>query len=246
MNALDKANGDSRIQSLIKEVSSKVKVKYRKSKHDSWASNMEHGVATIWWKGCAHPSASFAHELLHIKLQLNGYKRIRVSFSNLADPATSSRLMECIDNEIQHHKFYDEFIAIGFKPDQFYGDSDSEIEEFLEKQISECMSSTVEAAIVFFSLIAPGGSLTDEAKTRIRAKLYALDGGKHIPCFEGIEKAIMEWSSASSGDATEYIKRVILSIKPHDNCTWYGFSKNARPANGDGVFVDQSFSVEEQ
>lgn len=245
MNALDKANRDSRIQSLKKEVLSRIKVKYRKAKSDSWASNMEQGIATIWWKGCAHPSASFAHELLHLKLQLAGYKRIRVSISNLADPETSKRLMGCIDNEMQHHKFYREFTTLGFRDDQFYCDFDSGIEEFLESEISQCNSSTVNASIVFFSLIAPGGSLTDVAKTSIRAKLYALDGGKHIPSFEGIEASIADWVGVPSADATEYIRRILLAIKPHNNLTWYGFSEADRLANGEGVFADQPFEVEE-
>ena len=246
MNALDKANRDGRISSLKKEVASQVKIRYRKSKNDSWASNMEHGIATIWWKGCRHPSAAFAHELLHIKLQLTGYRRIRISISNIAEPQTSNRLMNCIDNEMQHHKFYDEFISLGFQADQFYCDADSGIEIFIENEISQINSSTVNASIVFFSLIAPGGFLSDSAKSRLRAMLDKLDDGKHARCFKEIEKTVADWVGSPSADATEYIKRVLLAIKPQDNCTWYGFSNTERPADGDGVFVDKSFDVIEK
>jgi hypothetical protein len=92
MNAMDKARGDPRVQNVLRELSGKVKIKYAASKHEGWGSNLQNGQATIWWSGCRHPSASLMHELLHIRLQLRGYRRIRVSVSNIADPETAKRL----------------------------------------------------------------------------------------------------------------------------------------------------------
>lgn len=246
MNSIDKARTDPRLQSLLKNLATQVKIKYVRSEDDGWASNLEGTVATIWWCGCKHPSASLAHELLHIQLQLNGYRRIRVSVSNIASPETSKRLMDCIDNEIQHHKIYPVFISMGFTPEQFYRDSDAEVEQFLRQAVGSGFTSVADASIVFFSLIAPGGRLTDAAKEDIRNQLNAMDGGKYESTLDGILRAISDWTQSQSSDAREYIKQVLLAIHPIKNLTWYGFASSARPPDGDGVFVDLEFSLREQ
>lgn len=245
MNAIDKARGDPRVQNVLRELSEKVKIKYAASKQEGWGSNLQNDQATISWSGCRHPSASLMHELLHIRLQLKGYRRIRVSISNIADPETAKRLMDCIDNEMQHHKFYPDFLSAGFTSDQFYSDSDADTERFLDGEISSGPGSTAAAAIVFFSLIAPGGTLLPSAKARLRQRLEALDGGAHSAAFLGIESAVNAWVASTETDATEHIRRVLLAVRPTGNLTWYGFEATHRPPNDVGVFVDQPFGVRE-
>jgi hypothetical protein len=246
MNVLDKARTDKRVQAVLTDVSNQSKLKFSQSiDDDGWGSNVEDDKATIFWAGCRHPSASLMHELLHVQLQLNGYKRIRISISNIADAETSKRLMDCIDNEVQHHKIYAAFLGAGFKPEQFYRDSDSGVEAFLEREIDGGLSSTAAVSIVFFTLIAPGGGLSDVAKARLRARFDALDSGKHGAAFRGIESAIADWIASPNADATQYIKRILLAIQPADNLTWYGFSATDHPKNGSGIFADHVFSVGE-
>lgn len=245
MNALDQAKTDPRIQSILTEVSSRVKVDYVAAEHQGWGSNMEDGMAEISWSDCRHPSASLMHELLHIRLQLSGYRRIRFGISNVADPETCKLLMDCLDNELQHHKFYADFIAAGFSPDQFYMDSDADTEKFLDAEIDAGFTSTAAAAIVFFSLIAPGGSLSESAETRLRQRLETLDNGAHAAAFGGIAAAVQDWIASPSSDARTTIRRILLAIRPNENLTWYGFQADDRPDNGGGLFVDQSFRVRE-
>lgn len=153
MNSLDKARTDLRLQLLLKSLETRVKIKYIRSKDSHWASDLQGNVATIWWCGCKHPSASLAHELLHIQLQLNGYRRIRIHISNIAPIKTIQRLFDCIDNEIQHHKIYPEFISMGFTAEQFYCDSDTETEQFLHQELAREFDSVADASIAFFTLI---------------------------------------------------------------------------------------------
>ena len=244
MNSLDKAKSDRRVQSLLKNLEAQVKIKYRRSNDDGWGSNLEGLFATIWWCGCKHPSASLAHELLHIQLQINGYRRIRVIVSNIASYEIIKRLMDCIDNEIQHHKIYPLFISMGFTPEQFYCDSDAETIQFLRQEVALGFNFVAEASIVFFSLIAPGGGLTDAEKDDLRTQLITMDDGKYSSAIIGISSAISDWIQSPISDASEYIKQVFLAIQPENNMTWYGFSSLARPF-GDGMFVDLEFSVKE-
>ena len=244
MNAFDKARKDPRVTPLLTEVENSVRLEFVAAKHDGWGSNMEDGRATIWWSSCRHPSASLTHELLHLRLQTQGYRRIRISISNIADPQTSKILMDAIDNEIQHHKFYKEFLNAGFHPHQFYADSDADIERFLDGEIDSGPHVAASVATIFLSLIAPGGNLMDSAKSRIRAKLVALESGVHTAMLENIERLLRDWTASVETDATAYIKNILLAVRPTNNLTWYGFRATDRPPDV-GVFVDQEFGVQE-
>lgn len=134
MKAIDKARRDPRVSSLLEEVDAKTKLKFSQSKEPGWGSSYADGIYRITYSGCRHPSASLAHELLHVKTQLNGYKRIRIGISSIDQTQSFNRFMECFDNELQHHKFYEEFISLGFEPHQFYMDEDAETESFLSQE----------------------------------------------------------------------------------------------------------------
>lgn len=245
MNSLDKARNDPRITSLLKTVSSHIKLKFERSKDNGWGNNLDGDIAKIAWTGCAHPSASLAHELLHIQLQLNGYKRIRIGISNITTPEVFKSLMECVDNEIQHHKIYPQFIALGFLPSQFYRDDDAYTEEYLRDQIKRGFNSAADAAIDFFSFIAPGGQFSNSANSELRSLFYGLEDGKFATVFNVIESAVADWKSAQTNDAYDYVKRIFLAIHPINNLTWYGHSISAHPSRGEGVFVGQEFDVGE-
>jgi hypothetical protein len=232
------------VTSLLAEISNEVTIKFVASDHDGWGSNMEDGSATIWWSGCRHPSASLAHELLHLRLQLQGYKRARIIISNIADPETNKRLMGAIDNEIQHHKFYADFLAAGFEPHQFYMDSDADTEHFLDGETNGGPHSAASVAINFLTLMAPGGSLTDSAKSRLRDKFDALESGTYRPMLGNIQRILDDWTASPGADATAHIKELLLAIRPTDNFTWYGFRVTDRPPDT-GIFVDQEFAVVE-
>jgi hypothetical protein len=104
MSTIDKARCDARIQTILSEVSAKAKLKFLKSGQDEWSSNLEKRKAVIGYCGCRNPSAALAHELLHIDAQLRGYRRMRVFVTLMAERASFKRLLDCLDNELQHHK----------------------------------------------------------------------------------------------------------------------------------------------
>ena len=230
--------------SLLADISNQVALRFVPADHDGWGSQMEDGQATISWGDCRHPSASLAHELLHLRLQLRGYKRMRIVISNIDAPETNKRLLGAIDNEIQHHKFYPDFLGAGFKPHQFYMDSDADTERFLDGEMDSGPHTAASVAIIFLSLVAPGGSLTDSVKSRLRDRLDTRESGTYKPMLGNIERILSEWTVSPEADATAHIKKLLLAIKPNDNLTWYGFRATDRPPDV-GVFVDERFAVQE-
>jgi hypothetical protein len=166
-----------------------------------------------------------------------------MSISNIDAPETNKRLMGAIDNEIQHHKFYADFLRAGFKPHQFYMDSDADTERFLDGEIDGGPHSAASVAIIFLSLVAPGGSLTDSAKSRLRGRLDTLESSAYRAMLGNIQRILDDWTASPEADATAHIKNLLLAIRPTDNRTWYGFHATDRPPDT-GIFVDQKFAIE--
>ncbi len=242
MKAIDKARRDARIAALLEEISDKIKIKYKKSDDDGWGTNFEAGVTTVYWSGCKHPSASLAHELLHLKTQLSGYRRVRVGTSSLDQTKTFGIFIRCIDNELQHHKFYNEFLSLGFRPDQFYMDSDSETEAYLNQEIDQGINNIFRLVTCFFTAIAPGGAMSAIKANEIKEKLFSVENGNHSAKLKSIEEIVKTWSEDKNYDVSIPIKKIMLEIEPNNNLTWFGY------ASGDtfpeeGFFVDLPFDI---
>ncbi len=124
MNPKKRALQDKRIAPLFESVRTRVKVRFEKGTGAMWGSNMENGEAVISYVEANHPSSALAHELLHFDTQLKGYKRMRAVASNLTPLEGVRNVLEALDNELQHHRFYSDFLDLGFKPSQFYCDVD--------------------------------------------------------------------------------------------------------------------------
>lgn len=242
MKAIDKARRDSRISSLLSDISSNTKLKYTKSKNDGWGCNYSNGAFIISYSGCNHPSAALAHELLHVKTQLNGYKRIRIGISSIDQTESFIRFMTCLDNELQHHKFYNEFIMLGFEPHQFYCDSDIETEAYICGEINNGYKKLIDAVICLFSIIAPGGTMPNTTIDVLKQQLFSVNDGVYKGSLQKIEKAVNNWAQSPSFDAVQTVKNILLSMEQTNNLTWFGFdAADKTPSNG--FYVDMPFEV---
>lgn len=241
MSVIDKARNDQRVTILINGLSQQVKIKYKKSKIDSWGSSMENGVATISYCGCRHPSASLAHELLHIDTQLKGYRRIRIGISSVYQTMSSfGNLLTCLDNELPHHKFYSQFLSLGFKPDQFYMDSDIETEKYLRRELSKQYSMLTELIPNYFTVIAPGGSIEESVKKELKNDFLNINEGIYKKQLLKIERLVKSWAASKSYDNIQLMKEIMLTIQKENNLTWFGFNSSDQPPN-QGIFVDKEF-----
>lgn len=240
LSVIDKARSDKRILTLLSDVSARTKIKYHKTNDGGWGSYMEQNTAHISYSGCKHPSASLAHELLHIDTQLRGYKRIRIFFSSIDQTILIKNLMDALDNELQHHKFYKNFIDLGFAPIQFYQDSDAETEGYLKEILTHSFNSILEVVPQFLTAIAPGGIFSQDARENIKNSFLALNGRQFSSQLIEIERIIVDWASSSSYDAIETIRNILLTIQPDNNLTWIGHNDSDRPPH-EGFFVDKPF-----
>jgi hypothetical protein len=114
------------IKDLISEynedVSSRINIKLVPQKGGGWSAQIDDsGDAIIGYSKSEYPDAAFAHELLHIKAELDGLKDPYVR-SN--EPGIDWTLIRFFINQLTHHRFYEEFYDMGFSENEFLNDND--------------------------------------------------------------------------------------------------------------------------
>jgi hypothetical protein len=112
---------DSRNKSLYDNLCDAISFEIKNSNEKSWTSKLEDVKAIICIRKSTHPVACFTHELLHMKYELQGMSR---PFIFGPDNDIIGQLAPHLYNEFAHHKFYKEYILMGFPPEEFLGDSD--------------------------------------------------------------------------------------------------------------------------
>jgi len=242
VSIVEKAKSNSNVKSLLHEIQQKVKLKFHRSQVETWGSDMGSDTAYIYYQKCINPAASMAHELLHIATQLRGYRRIRIGVSSYDQTSLFKRFMGCIDNELQHHKFYNKFLEMGFSPNEMYCENPFELERDLKESIKNTQKF-IELIPDFFTLIAPGGSLTDNVKEDLLKEVMLINGGEYQDQLKAIESIVAEWRRSESYDNLPVISEIMLVLQPKPNFTWFGFTTSDCPPN-QGFFVDKVFKVE--
>ena len=241
---LDKANADPRISDLLANIQAQIPIDYEWSDVALWGAHIQNGRAIITVTRTGHPSAALAHELLHIDLQLKGYRRPRGFLSDIVDLPTFQLLMTCLDNELQHQRMFAPFSAMNFRSKQFYADSDVNTERFIWSELAKAQGR-IERAIHFFTLIAPGGAISEGGRNQLRQKFRTVDDGVHESTWVVIEAIVARWKNDPSFDVTSYLKEILQTLapttitKPHRS--WFTF----QPATEKGLaFPDPGEFVE--
>ena len=67
-------------------------------------------------------------------------------------------------------KMYSEFISLGFKPEQFYHESDINKEKLLTDYLQTNDTNFIRIAVEYLTLIAPGGSISKQANRHLKHK----------------------------------------------------------------------------
>lgn len=235
---------DDRVKSLVDDLKNKMAIVYKPSALDNWSVLLDENVAYIYYKDCKDPAAALAHELLHIETQLKGFKRLRYGFSGHFDPMDFKPVIDCFDNELQHHKFYDRFISLGFTPESFYDDSDISTESYLHNIIKNNSLSLIQMIPSYFTLLAPGGSISEKGKADLLNCFYGLNNGIYKNQMIKIKNTCDKWRISQSYDIVPVVRELMLEIQPKPNFSWFGFKPTDRPPN-QGFFVDEEFEFEE-
>ena len=117
MSLLDEGRKNPVVETLYQEINAQTPIVYTESAtEDSWSSETKNGRTEITGARTRHPDAALAHELLHAKLKIRGYKQYTVIASMDEKQHAASVISGILDNEIQHHRFFQEFIQMGFSP----------------------------------------------------------------------------------------------------------------------------------
>lgn len=243
MGIVEKAKKDPRIKPLFEAIREKVKVKFHRSEVETWGSRMESGIAHISYQKCNDPVPPMAHELLHIDTQLNGYRNIIIGISTYDRTPLFGRFMTCLNNELQHHKFYKKYLKMALPANELYCEDPVELEEYIKGQINKRIDKLIEIIPDFFTLIAPGGCLADDVKVDFLKQIVEIKNGAYQNQLNEIERIVTAWRESDSYDNLPVIRDIMLVLQPKPNYTWFGFNKTDRPPD-QGFFVDKIFKIE--
>jgi hypothetical protein len=184
-----------------------------------------------------------AHELLHARMKIHGYRQYGTSVSLTPKRYLLKRVLEILDNELQHHKFFPDFIALGFRANEMYVDSD----EFWAKQLGEQIEQLTpnQPLELFFNsfvtLIAPGGFGTDQERKTLERMMQQRCAPGYWKHLRGIKSALAEFRDSASMDAAQTIARVVRELGEYEPA-WIGFNMDF-PSSG--IFVGRSFTLED-
>jgi hypothetical protein len=242
MSIIDKARADRRIAALLQRVQQRVKLKFEKSSGTDWLSSVEGDRAVIEYAGCAHPSAALAQELLQIDMQLSGYRPIRLGISSVFEIDAMPNFINVLEHELQRHKYYRAFLALGFQTEQFYREADKITSPYLTRVLATPPEKLSDVIPSFLMLIAPGGTMTLDTYQGLYDRFLALNNRTYTKQLLTIEQLFQDWGASDSLDQTLTVKKIMLTIEPKGNFSWFGF-KDETGFPDDGFFVDEVFSV---
>jgi hypothetical protein len=227
---------------LYEEVRSHTPIVFIPSNDIHWGSKTQNGQTTIYHAAADYPEACLAHELLHAKVKCNGYKQYTVFICGTSKKDTLAYLLETLDNELQHHKFYREFLDLGFEASQLYADSDKDVWTELRSAIAKrSQTDPLEAFLTsYVTIIAPGGvenkSQRREAERRLRKRSPPGQWERII----SIGNAITRFGDNTSLDAGPTVAEILKTLGGYEP-TWIGWSEQFP---GSGLFVGKPFTVD--
>jgi len=238
---------DSRVKALHEKVASQISLHFESTEDKNWGASVEGAEATISYGPTTVPGAALAHELFHVDLQLQGYQRPRAFISTIASPPVFKALMDALDNEFQHRRFYDQYLELGFEPEFFYADDDVTASAAFRKFLALPNQSRIARSLIYLGVSAPGGKITSDEQRELRLACDAVDDGAHAGSWAALDDCFERWKKASAFDSRQYLKEILLALapdteqKPHR--TWYTFSREPAvtifPKGGE--FVSREF-----
>jgi len=223
---IKKARRDDRVLPVLKRLEERSKIKYCLSRA-GWYFDLDQEVI-----GCAdtpNPGADLAHELLHMEMKLRGCRSLYYIVPQ-GNPGFELTFRDCLNNELQHHKMYPEFIALGFQADEFYGNE--------EPRTPNTGCARIDIAISYFSVIAPGGSRSVQHRTVDENRILQEDNGLHRDSLVKIREAVEDWKSSSDYDIEPTVRRIWKAIERRP--AWFGYLKSD---NTQGFFVGEVFDL---
>jgi hypothetical protein len=216
-------------------------ISYGDSDDDSWGTTVT-TAGTILTAHDEHLESCLAHELLHLWLQARGYRRIRRGVSSFDETGWLGQFITALDNELQHHRMFPRYLALGLDPRWFYGSSDQQTAACLEAQLANPHRDIKSMVLAYLTCIAPGGELTPDEAAQFNKRLHEDSGGAYHERLAVIDAAFAEWRAAwFTLNAEPFVRQIMLSLE-NPTRTWFGYGAFAAfPENG--FFVGEPFET---
>jgi hypothetical protein len=173
--------------------------------------------------------------LLHLKLQAQGYRRIRCGVSNFAESNWLRQFLTAMDNELQHQRMFDQFLAMGFRSEQFYGSAETGIVAHLDGVLSRATEDIRTVICHYLGFIAPGGKMKQADRDNFKKRFHSVKKGKFAPILQEVDNAVAEWRNGQDLNVQVPARRIMLALDPNTR-TWFGHTSPP-------VFPDEGFFV---
>lgn len=200
-------------EDLYNEVKERIEIKLEKNNNLGWSAKIVDNIAVITYKKSDYADACFAHELLHIKYELNGLKAPLV-----IDQENISSILPILFNQLCHHKFYNEFYNMGFNEEEFLNESDNtDIDNLAKRDIklleeiykkSGTISGSIPLLLPYIVLRSPH-DMTESTQKHIE-KLKQLGD---INFFNTIDEILLDWTNTDTLDTSLTLARIFKAVK---------------------------------
>lgn len=197
---------DSKNRNLYNEVLEKTIIKF--IKHEKWASRTNDNLALIYYAESEDSVTCLTHELLHIK-----YYHLGLKYPRHTARENFNEFIESLFNQLSHHKFFHEFIQLGYEPFLFLS------QEIEKKEIIKIEQKIIELEnqhelgeeINIFDLITTYLQLKSPHDTGVNTinsvlRLKAI-GNEYV--FSSIDSVIDDWKNGETLDSSLSIARLL-------------------------------------
>jgi hypothetical protein len=231
------------VRQLYEQVSALTPIEFKTAHAGSWKSETSDEKTTITVAPTKHPEAALAHELLHARLKISGYRQYVIAVSMDAKREALMRILPILDNELQHHRMFKDYVAAGLDPHHFYDDDDANSFHHVRQQLGQLHkdSPPEEFLRLFVTVLAPGGVGGDDERREIRSLFEQRCRAKTWAMLTKIEEAFQQWTDSDSLDAGPTVLKVFRVLGGYRR-SWIGHTANSL---ADGRFVGERFILEE-
>ncbi len=199
---------DEKNNALFHEVHQKAPIQLIDSTNGEWGGvlNKDGKSSTVECTPSTDPCPCFAHELLHIKLELGGLLKPKYCQFPKQFQYEVAQTM----NDLAHHRMYPQFLDLGYPPEKFIGNAEQGVEEYIEKELKHFTDllanngKPVGAQVLrlYFTIHNPHDSATTE---KYRDHFIAVFGKAFV---DGLDAILKDWKESDSNDFSSYVAKL--------------------------------------
>ena len=231
------------VSALYDEVNASSPIKIVPDEEHCWGTITGPTGTEISVAGTAFPAESLYHELLHAQMKIGGYRQYN-QYLQAAISFPLIPLVNALDNELQHHRFFAKFTDAGFHPAYFYHDGDDQSYEHIRLDIEHRNPEATSAAAYFLkylTVLAPGGRGSDAERELLRQFFIEKVPKEKMEAVAAAAAEVLKFGESNKLDPGDVIVNVAQWLGGFQGW-WVGKSQNFPD---DGVFTGEAFTFDD-